>query len=219
MAVLNDVQFDVKPGRVGEFVEVMAENVRVIERLGGKARLLRATLAGPTSGKHTLVVEGAETVAEWGGFWDAYWNDPESQRLVERSRNDPTYEGRPRYLLAADLVEPLGSGERGRVLHAVTNEVIPGRMDDFLELSELWRKAALDSGALNVRLLRILIGGEGSGLVVGVGEYRDMAAFGEAFHKRTTDPEFQRNVFGRGMSSGAPANHLGQSVWTDITPE
>ena len=218
MAIINANTYQVSPGRMDDFLAYMAEGVQHIARHGGEARLLRAAIAGPRTNTVIMAIRGAEDMIQFGQMWEAYAADPDAQQLMQRWAADRPTDSAGDFALYADMLEPIGSGERGKLVHMVLTQVRPGHLDAYRELAMRWQQAMLDFGAMNVWVQQGVITGSASGNVVGAAEYRDWNALGDAFTRRNQDTEYQRQVLGPASAVDSPAIGLGQSIWVDITP-
>jgi hypothetical protein len=86
MAVIEVLTYDVKPGRLDDFLA----DVRALQGILARVdvgmtglRLMRVMLAGPDSGRVALMVENTN-LASWGQSLDNENDDPEDQALYAR---------------------------------------------------------------------------------------------------------------------------------------
>ena len=86
MPVVEILTFEVKPGRMAEFVDEVRQLRGILERVDTgltSVRLLRVVVAGPDSGRVALMVENTD-LAAWGQSLENESVDPEEQALGAR---------------------------------------------------------------------------------------------------------------------------------------
>jgi hypothetical protein len=86
MAVLEVLTFEVKPGRLEDFLADVRQLERVLARVDvglTGMRVLRYMIAGADSGRVALLFENTD-LASWGQSLDAEIGDPEDQAISTR---------------------------------------------------------------------------------------------------------------------------------------
>jgi len=86
MAVFEVLTFDVKPGRLEDFLADARELKRILERVDvglTSMRVVRFMVAGPDSGRVALLFENTDLSA-WGQSLDNEIQDPEDQAISTR---------------------------------------------------------------------------------------------------------------------------------------
>lgn len=195
MSVISVVSYDVKPGCNAEFIDMFREAKQVIEGLAVNLKSIRAyqwSVAGPSVGRASVVFEYGD-VTDWANTVVREENDAAFNELVQRGMSPDS----PAKLIARGLhteIAPGAGNGDGSVKQLSAGRVRPGRMNDFIEQSKKMNDAVLASGAERVRYYMITVGGPNTGLVYATSDYRDMAAFGEAWKKRNSDPKWTEMV-------------------------
>ena len=86
MSVIEVLTYDVKPGRLDDFLADVRRLTVVLSRVDvgmTSLRVLRFMIAGADSGRVALVVENTN-LATWGQSLDAEIDDPEDQAISAR---------------------------------------------------------------------------------------------------------------------------------------
>ncbi|MEZ4569769.1 MAG: hypothetical protein R2849_05460 [Thermomicrobiales bacterium] len=191
MSVSSLVTYQVKPGRMDDFLASIREAKEVIEGLAVNLQSIhafRAAVAGANTGRvHVEFVYG--DMSDWGETYVREMNDPDFNAMLSRATgpNSPAeLIGRG---LQAEIGPSAGSGT-GSVIHAAVGTAKPGRMNDYLSLIDDINGKVLEHGAERVRHLMMTAAGPLTGYIVALTEYRDMAALGEVWVSETNDPTY-----------------------------
>lgn len=195
MAVTSIVSYKVKPGRDEEFVQAVKEAKPVLESLGvnlKSIRLRRAAIAGANTGLYRLGFE-YDDLRSWAATLEREAQDDRYNDILKRTLSEEspaTIIGR---VITTDLV-PIayasGNQAEGSVVHAITGNIKPGRMDDYIERTNSINQYVLRSGALNIKHTMGSVAGEMTGKIVTVSQYADLGAFAKAW-KRNDEPEWR----------------------------
>ncbi len=89
MAVIEVLTYEVKPGRLEEFLADVRQLEQILARVDvglTSMRVLRYMVAGADSGRVALLFENTD-LASWGQSLDAEIGDPEKQAIDERWRS------------------------------------------------------------------------------------------------------------------------------------
>ncbi len=86
MAVIEVLTYDVKPGRLDDFLADVRRLEQILNRVDvglTSMRVLRYMVAGAESGRVALMVENTD-LASWGQSLDAELGDPDDQAIYAR---------------------------------------------------------------------------------------------------------------------------------------
>lgn len=214
MSLISVVSYEVKPGRQADFIDMFRDAKKVIEGLAVNLKSIRAyqwAVAGPFVGRVSVVFEYGD-VTDWANTVLREENDEAFNELLRRGMGPDS----PAKLLARGLHTEIapGAGD-GSVKQLALGRIKSGRMNDFVEQCNQMNDAVLASGAGKVRYYMITVGGPNTGLVYAASDYRDMTAFGEAWTKRNSDPQWIEMVQAATGPDG-PVTLESQLVMTEI---
>ncbi|MFW6074795.1 MAG: NIPSNAP family protein [Chloroflexota bacterium] len=195
MTVLSTVTYEVKPGKFDQWLEMYCEAKQIIEGLAVNLTSIRAfrwAIAGPMTGRVGVVFEYGD-VTDWGETIIREENDEAFNKMVERGMGADSPAKIVARGLHTEIVPGAGNGQDS-VIQIATGRIRPGKRQGFLNQVEGANPKFIETGAERVRHFMVAVGGPNTGLNYAAIEYRDMAAFGESWHKRNSDPEWVKGV-------------------------
>jgi hypothetical protein len=104
----------------------------------------------------------------------------------------------------------------GAVMQTAVGRVKPGRFADYIGSLSSINELALKHGALRIRHGQVAVGGPLTGAVAITGEFAGMAAHGESWQQRNSDPAFQQAVAALTGPDGPVIPDGGLSILTEI---
>lgn len=216
MGAISVVTYQVKPGRMDDFLSNGREAKSVIEGLAvnlQSIRAFRSSISGPNTGNVAVVFEYGD-VSDWGNTIVREADDPTFNELVKKGMGPDS----PATIIARGLhteIAPSAGNGTGSVVQISLGRIKPGRLDDFVSIVKEGSQMVIASGAERTRHFMVTVGGPNTGRVYIATEYRDMAAFGEAWQKHNSDPEW-RKVVDATIGPDGPATLESQSLFTEI---
>lgn len=195
MAVLSIVTYEIKPGRFGQWCDMLTESKKVIEGLAvnlSSIRAFRWAIGGPMTGLVGVVFEYGD-VTDWGETVLREENDETFNQLLARGMGEDSPAKLVSRGIHTEIAHGAGNGT-GSVVQIATGRIRSGKRQDFIDQVTDANDTFIASGAERVRHFSVAVGGPNTGIVYAAIEYPDMAAFGESWHKRNSDPEWTKGV-------------------------
>lgn len=174
---------------------MFSEAKSVIEGLAVNLTSIRAfrwAIGGPMTGLVGVVFEYGD-VTDWGETILREENDEKFNELLARGMGEDS----PAKLVSRGIhteIAPGAGDGHGSVMQIAIGRVRPGKMQNFVDQMSSSNETFLKTGAERVRYFMVTVGGPNTGRSYAAIEYRDMAAFGESWHKRNSDPEWTKGV-------------------------
>jgi hypothetical protein len=189
MTVVSSTQSVVQPGRWEDAAAIALEASKLLERHGAAdTRWLRALTAGEATGTSLFLAE-YENGEAYGAASDSLNADTELQALLTRLQGPDT----PSILTGQSIASevPLGRAgnpARGTILEIHVSQIVPGRLEQLIDLSAQCADFVEANGASHATLSSISASGSFTNAMSLSWELPDMRAFGRLADTWLADP-------------------------------
>ena len=189
MTVISSTQSVVQPGRWEDAAAVALEATKLLERHGARdCRWLRALTAGEATGASLFLTE-YENGEAYGAASDSLIADAELQALMTRLQGPES----PSIVVGQSLATEIplgreGNPERGSILEIHVSQIVPGRLEQLMELAARCADFVEAHGATHATLASISASGSFTNAVSISWELSDMRAFGRLADSWFGDP-------------------------------